>query len=198
MYTYIAINELNGKFYIGSSVDVERRKIEHLQSNVNLPFQNALRKNPDKFEWQIYEDDCDEPILEQALLDIWWGKSQCYNINPYASRPPDSTGRPVAEETRIKISNKMKGREINDKTRKAVSKSNKNRVISEETLIKKSKAVTGDKNPFYGKKHTEETIQKFKESRKGTTWWYNTKTDKTCLSKECPGSEWIPGRKPKS
>jgi group I intron endonuclease len=198
MITYIVRNITNGKFYIGSTFNFERRKQEHLGSKNNYPFQNSLRKNPDNFKWETYTDECNEPILEQALLDMWWGKSQCYNINKYSSRPPDPTGREVKEETREKISKKLKGRKIREKQKRAVSQSNKDRHISEETLIKKSKAVSGKKNPFYGKTHSEQTIQKFKEDRKGTKWWYNPELDKTCMSKQFPGDGWVLGRKPKT
>lgn len=195
MITYIATNTLNGKFYIGSTFNFERRKQEHLESKNNYPFQNSLRKNPDKYEWETYIDEYDEPILEQSLLDVWWGKSQCYNINQYASRPPDSTGRKVKEETKQKISKKLKGRQISKKQKEAVSKSNKIRKISEDTLEKKSKAVSGEKNPFYGRKHNLETIEKYKKQRKGLKWWYNENTKQTCMSKEFPGEGWRPGRK---
>lgn len=197
MITYISKNTINGKFYIGSTLNFERRKQEHLESKNNYPFQNALRKNPDAFIWEVFEDDCGEPILEQSLLDMWWGKSQCYNINKYASRPPDPTGREVKNETREKISKKLKGRKIGEKQKQAVSQSNKNRHITEETLIKKSKAVSGEKNPFYGKTHSEETIQKYKKDRKGMKWWHNPKLNKTCMSKQFPGDGWFPGRKKK-
>lgn len=88
MDTYKATNTTNGKFYIGSTTNFEKRKREHLRSDKNYPFQNALRKNPDAFEWEVWSDDSDEPILEQALLDMWFGKECCYNLSPYASRPP--------------------------------------------------------------------------------------------------------------
>ena len=87
MDTYRATNTINGKFYLGSSNNFVRRREEHLNSRKNLPFQNALRKNPDAFEWEVWHDDYDEPVLEQALLDMWFGKEQCYNLNPYADRP---------------------------------------------------------------------------------------------------------------
>lgn len=197
MITYIARNTINGKFYIGSTFNFERRKKEHLESKHNYPFQNSLRKNPDSFEWETYIDDYDDPILEQSLLDMWCEKSQCYNINQYASRPPDPTGREVKEDTKQKISKKLKGRQTSKKQRDSVSKSNKTRKLSPETLEKKSKAVSGEKNPFYGKTHSEETIQKFKEDRKGLKWWYNPILDKSCMSKESPGDDWVCGRKPR-
>lgn len=87
MITYIARNTINGKFYIGSTSDFKKRKRQHLKNKNNYPFQNALRKNENAFEWEIIEDTYDEPILEQALLDMWFGKEQCYNLNPYANRP---------------------------------------------------------------------------------------------------------------
>jgi hypothetical protein len=87
MITYKATNTLSGKFYIGSTTNFEKRKKGHLSSRHNYPFQNALRKNPNSFEWEIVEDDSDEPILEQALLDMWFGTEMCYNLSPYADRP---------------------------------------------------------------------------------------------------------------
>jgi hypothetical protein len=86
MFTYKATNTLNGKFYLGSTTNFERRKYEHLTSPKNLPFQNALRNNPEAFEWEVWSDDPDEPILEQALLDMWFGKECCYNLNSRADR----------------------------------------------------------------------------------------------------------------
>jgi group I intron endonuclease len=91
MYTYKATNTLNGKFYIGSTINFEKRKAQHLRSKVNLPFQNALRKHPESFAWEVWEDECREPVLEQSLLDMWHGKQQCYNINPNADRPSIET-----------------------------------------------------------------------------------------------------------
>ena len=90
MNTYKATNTLNGKFYIGSTNDFQKRKRQHLKSDRNYPFQNALRKNPEAFEWECWTDDCDEPVLEQALLDMWCGTEQCYNLNPKADRPSPS------------------------------------------------------------------------------------------------------------
>jgi hypothetical protein len=88
MDTYKATNTTNGKFYIGSTTNFEERKKAHLRSKDKYPFQNALRKNPEVFEWEVWSDEYDEPILEQALLDMWYGKECCYNLNPIANRPP--------------------------------------------------------------------------------------------------------------
>jgi group I intron endonuclease len=197
MNTYKSTNKLNGKFYIGSTVNFEKRKQEHLKSKENYPFQNALRKNPEAFEWEVWIDESDEPILEQALLDMWFGKEQCYNLNPSAKRPPSARGRRVKKETKQRISQRMKGRSINQKTRLAVSLSNKTRALSNETLTKKSESVKGEKNPFFGKKHDKSLKERWSHERKGLKWWYNTTTEETKMSKNCPGNSWRRGRKPK-
>lgn len=87
----MAINTSNGKFYIGSSRNqktFQRRKKNHLSSREPYHFQRALRNNPDSFVWEVYEDDHEYPVLEQALLDMWFGKECCYNLNPSAKHPP--------------------------------------------------------------------------------------------------------------
>jgi len=109
MITYIATNTQNGKFYVGSTVDFNKRKINHLSCKVKSHFHHALRKNPDLFEWEIFEDDCDEPVLEQALLDKWFGKEQCYNLNPVAGRPPSHKGRKRTPEQVEKSVSRRKG-----------------------------------------------------------------------------------------
>ena len=88
MITYVATNTLNGKFYIGSTTNFAKRKRDHLNNRDNLPFQNALRANPDAFEWEVFEDTSDERILEGALLEMFGGKGQCYNILLDPASPP--------------------------------------------------------------------------------------------------------------
>jgi group I intron endonuclease len=126
MDTYRATNTTNGKFYIGSAINFEDRKKAHLRSKKNYPFQNALRKNPDAFEWEVWSDDSDEPILEQALLDMWFGKECCYNLNPIADRPPRLFGS----------KNPMKRKEIVDR----VMKHHRGKQVSQETRQRQSEA----------------------------------------------------------
>lgn len=193
MITYLAINTSNGKFYIGSTSDLGRRKKEHLNSKSNYPFNNALRRSPEKFDWQIIEDDLEEPILEQALLDKWFGIEQCYNLNPFASRPRNPTG--TTWWTNSKSGAEMKsdtcpgngwqqGR--NREKLEAVWKTNRGKHLSDGHRQKISK-----KNK--GKKRDEETRSRMKKSWKGKKWWVNSEGE-TCRSVDCPGNGWLPGR----
>jgi group I intron endonuclease len=108
--TYKATNTANGRFYIGSTTNFSRRKTEHLECEENYPFQNALRKNPEAFEWEVWSDDSSEPILEQALLDMWFGKECCYNLNPSSQHPPSWSGKNHKQETRNKQSTSARNR----------------------------------------------------------------------------------------
>jgi hypothetical protein len=60
----------------------------------------------------------------------------------------------------------------------------------------KLKQYTGEKNHFYGRKHTDEVIQRIreknKENMKGQLWWNNGQIEKR--GKECPGDGWERGR----
>jgi len=128
MDTYRATNTTNGRFYIGSSTNFERRKEEHLKSEANYPFQNALRKNPEAFEWEVWSDDSDDPILEQALLDTWFGKECCYNLNPSASHPPSWEGKTHTSETRVKQSEAAyESWKNNERRREKVAEASANR-----------------------------------------------------------------------
>ncbi len=112
MITYLAINTVNGRFYIGSTQDFNSRQSQHLRCKKNHPFHNALRKNPEVFVWETFEDDSDDPVLEQSLLDTWFGKECCYNLNPIAGRPPSLRGHKFSEETLRKRSETRTGKSI--------------------------------------------------------------------------------------
>lgn len=154
MITYIATNTLNGKFYIGSTIDFKKRKKAHLQGKEKYPFQNALRKNPEAFVWHTTEDSLDEPKFEQVLLDLYFGTDLCYNLNPKANRPPildqrgeksPLYGKPLTDEHRQKISLGTTGERNPNYGKRA----------SAETRKKQSDAHKGEKNPFFGKKRPE-------------------------------------------
>lgn len=208
MDTYKATNTTNGKFYIGSTTNFEKRKQGHLKSKENYPFQNALRKNPEAFKWEVWSDTSDDPILEQALLDMWHGKECCYNLNQNASVPPrvegkrmwvHSTGKQifsfespgsdwklgVNEERRQQNSRAKKGKKESTETRhkKSVAHQGKTRQFSEEHCRNISKGKTGKSSGHEGGK-----------AAGVLPWWVNAKGENK-RSWDKPGPEWQNGRK---
>ena len=204
MDTYKSTNTKNGKFYIGSTTDYESRKRSHLRSKENYPFQNALRQDPDAFVWEVWTDDSDEPILEQALLDMFYGTEQCYNLSPIANRPPSVEGKKmwvhtsgkqtfafespgpgwkvgVSEERRLQNGRAKRGKKESAETRKKKSDSHKGktRIFSEEHCKNISRGKTGKSAGHEGGRAAGKL-----------PWWYNPQTHERKRSYESPGEGW--------
>lgn len=88
----------------------------------------------------------------------------------------------------------------------------KGKVISAKTKKLMSNASKGSENSFFGKHHTEEikksisekltgrklsakTKELLVEQKTGRFWWINKITKEIKFQKECPGNEWVKGRK---
>jgi group I intron endonuclease len=81
-------------------------------------------------------------------------------------------GKKHSQETieKMKKSHKGKqyclGRRLSDETKNKIGNSNKGKVRSEETKLKIKEShhdVSGKNNPMYGKKHSQETIEKIRK-----------------------------------
>lgn len=200
MITYRAINTLNGKFYIGSSKNwetFEKRKKVHLVYGDAYHFQRELRKNPEAFVWETTEDDYNDPVLEQALLDMWFGKEQCYNLSPEASRPPSFEGELHPLHGRRGQESPMFGRvwwvnsDGTKETHAFVSPGEGwrqgRKKVSIKTREKQSKKSKG-------REKTTEHKRRIAESRTGRLWWVNEKGELKSQA-QSPGPEWKRGRK---
>jgi group I intron endonuclease len=198
--TYIATNTLNGKFYIGSTNNLPQRIYDHINCHRNYPFQNALRKNPDKFVWESYEDSSDEPILEQNLLDMWYGKGQCYNLNPVAGRPPVCTGH--TQETMEKMKATRNTEEYKSRAREKTLEQFKD---EEHRARHREATIRGSNTPEAKRKTSEKSLltwsdpdyrERMREahSGKGLPWWVK-EDGTTTRSQVSPGTEWQRGRK---
>jgi len=178
MDTYRATNTLNGKFYIGSSVNFEWRKYQHLRSKETYPFQTDLRKNPEAFVWEVYVDDLDTNEHEVRLLKEFFFDVRCYNLNPCAERPPSQKGKtrwkneliqkqkicfekPEGEGWEkgfLQKTRKKQSEAVSEERKKAQSErmlDGKNHPIfvpwTDEQKQAKSESMSGESNPNYGK-----------------------------------------------
>ena len=156
---YHILNLVNGKVYIGSSVNINRRFYSHKwelnnNSHVNCHLQNAWNKYGEhNFEFKIIEkvDGSYDDLLkaEQKWIDYFesYNRDKGYNISKYAS---GSGGYEVSDETKEKLRIAATGRHLSEETKKKLSEQRK-----------------GELNNFYGKHHTEEAKQKMSESKIG-------------------------------
>lgn len=79
-------------------------------------------------------------------------------------------GKILSDETKKKMSDSQKlviRKPMSEETKEKIRKTKKGIKLSKETKEKMSKSHMGDKNHFYGKNHSEETIIKISESKKG-------------------------------
>lgn len=116
-----------------------------------------------------------------------------------------------SKETIEKRADALRGLTRSEETKQKISAAHTGKTkgpLSEETKKKLSIALSGDKNPFYGKSHSpekrKEIAMKASATMKGrhpthatnaiigSFWWNNGKINKR--SKECPGPDWVRGK----
>jgi group I intron endonuclease len=155
-------NLINGKVYIGSAKDLNKRKKRYflnLKKNIheNKKLQNAFNKYGENvFEFSIIEQvDINNLIkTEQFYINFYDCVKNGYNIAPKAGNTSGLTpwlGRKHSEESKFKI-----------------SKSNKGKIKSEEHRKKLSEAKKGKNNPWFGKKLPIKTCEKIAQSKLGS------------------------------
>lgn len=142
---YKIVNLVNEKFYIGSTVNLIRRKYNHFSDlrknkHINQYLQRSYNKyGKENFRFEVieYVENKDKLIeREQYYLDIYRdNKKNCYNIRTV-----------VESNLGIKWSNESKQK---------LSKAKKGIKRSKETKRKLSEAKKGEKNPNYGNKLSE-------------------------------------------
>lgn len=190
-------NKVNGKVYIGSSVDVQRRWQGHRSTlrggyHANPHLQASWDKyGEDAFTFTVLEEveGCELLTTEQRHLDEYFARGNCYNMTGDAAAPMlglkhteetkrkigvASKGHVVSSETRRRMSEANMGQQNGlgyrhtDEARGKISKANKGKKLSNETKRKMSKAHKGHK-------HTEESRRKMSEARK--RWWARKRLD---------------------
>jgi len=154
---YKIVNKKNGKFYIGSSVDIETRWNTHKSRLRNGKHHSSKLQR----SWIKYgEDNFDFIVLEemnsstyQEILD----KEQNY-LNILS--PFEDAGYNLVKE----VYGGLKGYKHTEETKKKISERNKHKKFSEESRLRMSKSAKF-------KTLKEETKNKMSQSHKGKTSW---------------------------
>ena len=180
----------NGKFYVGSAVNIQKRwqtHRSHLKMNrhVNKHLQNAWNKYGEKtFKFSVVEQTLPEKLIEaeQRWIDAV-SPDVLFNICLVAGSllghkcseetrqkiSKANAGRVLSTATRQKISDALHRRIVLDETRQKHSEANRKRIVSDETRLKQSKAKfsnTNGKGRNSGFLHSEETRQKISVAAK--------------------------------
>ena len=130
---YKICNIINHKVYIGQSIDIQRRFSDHIRSLKNgCHFNEHLQASYNKYGPEAFVFEVECICQKEELDDL-----EVFIIQQYNSINPKYGY------------NKETG-------------GSNNKIISEETREKYRINNSGSKNPFYGKKHTEEYCEKMK------------------------------------
>jgi group I intron endonuclease len=146
-HIYLVTNAVNRKQYIGQTT-VARNKVGHGEL-IKLAYYKYGKEN------FIYEPICNGIVSRSSLnaIERFWIKViGCQSPKGYNIEEGGSSKGDVAESTRKKL-----------------SIINKGKVIPKHVREKISNSLKGANNPFYGKTHTPESIQKIIAANVGKT-----------------------------
>ena len=151
---YAIVNNENGKMYIGSAVNLTRRRQKHfrdlyLNKHHAIALQRAYNKyGKNSLSLEIIEIVKNRTSLitrEQHWMDFFKPEYNC-----------------------LKRAGSCLGNKLSEETKRKISLANKGRTVLEETRIKLSNSLKGNKNTF-GRKASTEQRKKLSLIHKGKT-----------------------------
>lgn len=152
---YKITNNVNGKVYIGQSINIKNRWKDHINAlNRKNSRCTLLQRAWNKYKQENFSFEILELCLEDELDDVEIKYIEFYDAinNGYNIEPGGNKNKHLSEETKQKLRESHLGKIASDETRKKMSESR-----------------MGDKNPMYGQTHSEETRKKISNANKGRT-----------------------------
>ena len=209
---YRIYNKVNGKSYIGQTVNLSDRIYRHFSDNSgSLLLKLAIEKyGKESFRVEVLHDEVPLNLLDKMeIIEIrFWGSisPNGYNITEggYGLRGYQFTdedrvkmsvfgkGKKRSPETCRRISNSKKGdkhpfygKALSDSHKTKISKAMTGIVRSEETKRSLSEMRMGYGNPAYGTKHSDEHKAKISESLR-KAWVFRKLKGKDAIQLEIP------------
>ena len=163
-------NIVTGFIYIGCSQNIEKRFKQHLRglkrgSHCNRYLQNSFNKHGlENFVFEIiFEASCEEHVLKNLESLFIWSENpkKLYNISVPKEFQTESLNYQDFRERKI------------SKWRETVANNGGLPSLTKDQKQKLSEAVSGEKNGFFGKNHTDKTKKNLRAKAKKR--WKNPK-----------------------
>lgn len=175
-YLYKITNQLNGKIYIGQTVNEKRRWTAHLSyakkpEETGQHIHRAMAKyGVENFIYEIIstcetQEDADEAEIQLIKQYDSRNEEKGYNVAPGGNVVWPSGLPPHMYPSY--------GKKCSDEKKKKISDSNKNKNLGKEpwqkgkTSIIEPRILSGTDHPMYGKTHTKESRLKISNTHKG-------------------------------
>jgi group I intron endonuclease len=161
---YSIVNNINGKVYIGQSVNIYKRWKEHINMDSKSLIHRAIQKYGEQnFTFSIIKSISSDSPINRILLNCY----ECFFIKQYNATNRDkgynitSGGNQytISKEACMERSVRLQGHLVSAETRKKIGDKNRGRKRSPE-VIAKIRASS------LGRKHTAETKRKIAEGQK--------------------------------
>lgn len=178
---YKIVNTLNDHFYIGSAVNLTRRKARHFSELRNKRHNNRVlqaaweKYGESAFVFVVVELVADKNLLyvaEDRWLKGHVGKKYCYNLGMAAISPmlglskerSPTWGYQHTEEAKAKIAAASRGRPVSEETRAKRSAALKGREIPLDQRLRISQTLSGPGNFWYGKERPDSFKEKIRKA----------------------------------
>ena len=167
---YKIINVVNNKFYVGSAVDLKRRKTRHFSELRNGKHNNRhlqaawVKYGEQSFVFVVVEalaDDADLLAAENIWLKEHVGKDSCYNIGVDATAPMLGIGGEASPTWGRKrtpeelAAQSWAGRKHSPEAKERIRAALRGKPQSADVRAKISATLTGEGNFWFGKKRPE-------------------------------------------
>ena len=169
---YKIINIVNNKFYVGSAVDLKRRKTRHFSELRNGKHNNRhlqaawLKYGEQAFVFVVVESlptDADLLAAENVWLKAHVGADYCYNIGVDATAPHTGMSGPLSptwgyqhtDAAKAKIGVASKARTQSEEEKAKRRETMRGKPQSAEVRAKISATLSGEGNFWFGKKRPE-------------------------------------------
>lgn len=165
---YKYTNKINGKVYIGQTVNEEQRMCAHKYGYEKCYFHSAIKKYGwENFDYEVIER-LDESLLDEREI-YWINFYQSFGEKGYnlTQGGDGSRGKKLSDEHKQKLITGKKNKPVSEETRRRMSEALKGKVRSPEHCKHLSESLKG-KTPWNkGKSPSEEIKRRISETLKG-------------------------------